>query len=659
MKKSLFYPVFVLFLFLFVPSASSEELIRIEGKDVLTIVDKDEFIRVYKKNHSVHDKRSINEYLELYTNFLLKVTEAKSLGFDTLREFQAEFSNYRQQLAAPYMRDDEYRDELINSLHEMMQEDRRVSHIMLRVDFDQSLPEDTLVAYNKMENIRKDIRDGKLTFEEAAKLYSDDKQSGQKGGDMGWVNLFKYPYVFEKAVHQLDIDEISAPVKTRFGYHLIHVTDIRDAVGEIKVAHIIKMIPPDISKEEQDSIKQIIDEIHARLEQGEDFAELASKYSDDERSGRSGGELPWFGAGQMISEFETEAFSLKNNGDYSEPFRSIFGWHIVKRLNKKPPKSYENAKMQIENKLKGQEYSVILKKAFLNKLKDEYGGQVHKKNISSFYNIDDAYFSNEDAISLQYVNNKNDVLFSFADTVLYSKDFSLYLDQMKSKKQQMKLPIRNFVDRMFIRYIDEVLLDYERKNLSRKYPEYSYLVQEYYDGILLFNIMEEKVWSKAIKDSTGLLSFYEDRKEQYIWGERLLTEVYRFTNQKEAEDFYKLLKKRDKKGITSDELIRQFEKKHNEHSMTMDNVKYNKEDDMISLISWEPGISKVLKKDGNYYVLRALEVLDPQPKKIEEVKGLLVSEYQDYLEKQWLQKLREKYSIEINRQALSAMINEL
>lgn len=656
-KSFLFLLVFFLFVRFFV-ATGSDNLITIDGEKQKTTVPKEDFLHVYKKNHAVQNKSSMQDYLELYVNFLLKVTEAKAMGMDTLPAFQSEFSNYKSQLAEPYLRDDQVRDSLKQQLFAMSKDDRRISHIMFRVDFDQTLPEDTMKLYQELEQIRKKIVSDELSFAEAAARYSEDKQSGLHGGDLGWFNVFKFPYAFEKAAHDLTLKEVSEPVRTRFGYHLLQLTDHRKAAGEVKVAHIIKIIPQQASETQKDSITALVNDLYAQLESGDSFADLASAYSDDQRSRASGGELPWLSTGQMISEFEEQAFSLEKTGDYSEPFQSSFGWHIVQLVDRRAPPPDEKVMENMERKMEDKEFAVFLNKAFLHKLRKDYQYQSQPAHLEAFYALDKDFFSQ--GAHEQVRLNPEIELVSFADTILKGSDFLSYLKENKQLFGQLKMPMRNFIDRIFVRYTDEVLLAYEKNQLENKYEDYRMLLQEYHDGILLFNIMDDKVWSRAITDTVGLKAFYNKNKDMYQWEERLLTQVYQFNSEEQARYFQKELQKAINKGKGTASLENKFNRKFSdEASLQSWEEKYLKEDGgLVQYLDWSTGISNVIEEDGVFYVLYAQEKIDPETMQLSEAKGKVVSDYQDMLEKEWLQELHDKYEVDINRSVLSSLVDE-
>jgi len=376
MKKKFFFLFFLLIVFIQSPQSqnNNEILLTIHDRKIT----KAEFERIYRKNNrnsSIIDKKSLEEYLDLFINFKLKVIEAKELGLDITASFIKEFEGYRKQLAKPYLIDNKTNEELISEAYKRIKQEVRASHILIRVDIN-ATPEDTLFAYNKTLNIRERLLEGE-PFEIVAKRTSDDPSVKNNGGDLGYFTAFQMPYSFETAAYNTNVSELSMPVTTRFGYHIIKVTDKRVAQGQIKVAHILLTVSQGAKQEEKEKARKKIVDIYEQLKNDEDFGELAKKYSEDPGTAKNGGELPWFGVGRiMVREFENAAFALKKNGDISGPVRTSVGWHIIKRIDKKEIESFDEMKTQLENKISKDERALISKMSFIQKLKREYKNEL-------------------------------------------------------------------------------------------------------------------------------------------------------------------------------------------------------------------------------------------------------------------------------------------
>ena len=341
----------------------------------------EEFENIFRKNNrdSAITAQALDEYMELFINFKLKVKEAKEAGLDTVKKFKTELEGYRAQLARPYLTDADKLNDLVKEAYENYKQEVRAAHILIKVDANAS-PTDTAKAYAKIVAIRERITKGE-EFNSLAKAVSEDPSAKENGGDLGYFTAFQMVYPFEKAAFLTKTGEVSLPIRTRYGYHLIFVNDKRPARGEMHVAHIV--VKPKSETNSEANAESKIQEIYQKLVSGEStFEELAGKYSDDATSAKKGGDLPWFGTGKMVVEFEDAAFALMNNGDYSAPFKTAFGWHIVKRLEYRPLASFESMEKEIKNKVSKDSRAEQTKKSFIEKLKKEYNYSIDEIELA-------------------------------------------------------------------------------------------------------------------------------------------------------------------------------------------------------------------------------------------------------------------------------------
>lgn len=406
--------------------AEDPVLLRI-GDEAITL---SEFKEAYSRNND-HANRAghehVEEYLELYIDYRLKVKEAKSQGLDTLPDFRRELNGYRDQLAREFMAEHEVTDQLIREAWERSLYDIRASHILLRLPPDAS-PEDTLEVYNEIMDIYREVDDG-ADFSELAGEVSEDpsardteataNQPARSGnaGDLGYFTVFDMIYPFESAAYNTPPGEVSKPVRTDFGYHLVKVTDRLPAMGEARVAHIMLMTPPDIGEEEIAEKEQQIFDIYRQLQAGADFARMAADFSDDRQTAGNGGEMAPFTSSRMVPEFIEAIHHLAESVDISPPVRSDFGWHIIKLIDRSPPPSFEAAVEEIRARVARNDRSRILQK--------------------------------------------------------------------------------------------------QPENMHEAFPEFTRIMQEYHDGILLFEVTEKEVWDEAITDTLGLKAFFEENRSEY------------------------------------------------------------------------------------------------------------------------------------------------
>ena len=464
-----------------------------------------EFERIYSKNFTINssEKQSVVEYYNLFLNFELKVTAAIDAGLDTLKSFKHELKGYRDQLAKSYLTDNKSIDKLIREAYSRMQTEVKVSHIMVMLPQNSS-PSDTVKAFHKISAIHKQLLKGEQ-FDKLVTEVSEDPSVKSNKGILGYVSAFRMVYPFENAAYTTKVGEISMPVRSQFGYHIIKVLDTRPSQGEIKVAHIMVAVPQDAPEKKWNEAKDTIYKINDRILKGEDFGTLAKELSDDQNSGRNNGELPLFGTGQMVSEFEVPAFKLKNPGDVSLPVKTSFGWHIIKLIEKKGVKPFEQIKNDLKTKVMQDERASIISHSFVTKLKKEYKYKVFPKNLRCFYTLDSTIYSGK-------FNFKNECNFSIPllkikKTEFSTNDFLLFLKI--NQPPAIKSNVVNYIDQSFKKFEDKTFVSYEDMNLEKKYPDFQNLVSEYHDGILLFNIMEQEVWGKASKDTSGLESYYK------------------------------------------------------------------------------------------------------------------------------------------------------
>ncbi|MCK5169700.1 MAG: peptidylprolyl isomerase [Bacteroidales bacterium] len=628
---------------LFSQELNNEVLLTIDDKEIT----KEEFQRIYDKNKtnlSTGEITSVNEYLDLFINFKLKVNEAEKLGFDTTRSFMNEFEGYRKQLARPYLVDNMANEKVIKEAYERMQYEIRASHILIKLPYD-AFPEDTLAAYKKAMDIRNRILMGQ-PFESVAKGSSDDPSVKNNGGDLGYFTVFQMIYPFENAVYNSEIGEISKPVRTRFGYHIVKVLDKRKARGQVKVAHIMLTVPRGTTSEGEKQKKQIINELYHRVKQGDDFSELAKEYSDDKGSARNGGELPWFGAGRMVEEFEKASFKLKANGEISQPVRTGFGWHIIKRIDRKEIPAFEDAVAEITRKVGKDQRADVARLSLINKLKLEYNFIEEKENIPVKYDTIENVFVLKQEYLVQGAS-LNKTLFSFLDKVYLEKDFVKFVDNKKNKKE---LKPYNYKV-LYEEFIENEILEVEETRLEEKYPDYKYLLKEYHDGMLLFEITDQKIWSKAVDDSVGLRNFYNDHKKSYMWDERWKGSLYFCSNEQIYNKVSKIVSKKSfGKGTTNEDLLKQFNTEEEVLKITTDIFEQG-ENEVIDYLVWN---TKYININKQYVVHKGAKIAS-EVKEFNECKGLVISDFQDHLNNEWIKSLREKYNILVNNTVLSSI----
>lgn len=628
--------------------ADNKVLMTIAG----TPVTLGEFQKVYMKNNPNKDKgidmKDVREYLELYINYKLKVKEAEEEKLDTSATFINELKGYRKQLAQPYLTDREVTDALILEAYDRMKRDVRASHILLNVAPD-ALPKDTLAVYNRALKIRDMILKG-ADFSKVARDSSDDPSAKDNGGDLGYFTGMQMVYPFETAAYTTRPGQISMPVRTKFGYHIVKVHDIREAQGEVQVAHIMIKSPSNAADSVATQARQKIDEIYSKLKNGENFEDLATKFSDDKGSAKNGGKLPPFGTGRMVPEFERAAFGLKKDGDISEPVKTSYGWHIIKRLERKPIPSFEEKKNDLKAMVARDSRADVSKTSMINRIKKEYGFKETPKNKDLFINaLDTTVLTGE--WTADKVKDFNKPLFTLGTRTYTQTDFANYISNHQSKKSNSTPKQVGY--QLYNAFVDESCLAYEESQLETKYPDFKALMQEYRDGILLFDLTDKKVWSKAVKDSAGLAGFYEQNKNNYMWDRRCEAIIYTCANADIAAKARKMLKKKK----TMVEVLTALNKESQLNVNTKDGKFLKGENEIIDAIEWKPGLSADINKNNSVVFVDVIKVLEPMPKTLDEARGIITADYQNHLEKEWIGKLRSKYTVTVNQDVLNDLSN--
>jgi peptidyl-prolyl cis-trans isomerase SurA len=610
-----------------------------------------EFEYVYNKNNlnnlSDYSRESLEEYLDLYINFRLKVREAEALGYDTIGAIQEELAGYRKQLANSYLTDREILDDLLEEAYDRNTQVVSVSHILVLFEGD-----DTMSAWKEVQSIEKQLDRGK-TFESLAKQYSDDTATGKNGGFLGEFTVFQTFYDFENAMYETPIGEVSKPVSSKFGYHLLKVNDRKENPGRILVAHILKKYPKKGTAEDSASAEAAIKVIYDEILSGEiSFEDAAMQYSDDKTSSVKSGQLPWFSVGQMVEQFANAAFALKEDGQISEPIESPYGWHIIKRISAQPIMSYADTKYQLKKKIEKDERARQARLALVERIKEEHG---FSENADAYEDIlaeitDNFMFGKWRAADKTIFD---ETLFTIGEKEVGQVDFVSYLETYHRSPVQGTM--EDAVKRYYENYVAEQVLTFEEDKLEAKYPEFKALMQEYRAGILLFELTDKKVWSRAIEDASGLKAYHEEHKTDYLWDERLQVVVYHCKDAESAE----LARKLASKGKSSEVILKKANK-GGEDKVTAIEGKYQKgQYDLIDNINWVPGLSQNVKNpDGSITFVDVIGVVPPEPKELHEAKGYIVSDYQDYLEKEWVQELRAKYPIEVNEEVFESLIKE-
>ena len=679
---------------------------KIHAQTVMTINDKpiskSEFEAVYHKNNGKevnNATKSVNEYVDLFSLFKSKVFEAESLGLDTLISFKTELAGYRRQLAAPYLTDKNTNENLLNEAYERMKTEVRASHILVRVQ-ETALPKDTLEAWTRISIIRnavlgkfptaadisnyekllrnssevaKNLKGKDSTiykvklraiksladvyknatdkFQGIAPITSDDPSVTENKGDLNYFSVLDMIYSVETAAYNTKVGDVSPIVRTRFGYHILKVYDRRPSRGEISVEHIMTTIGKGANEQDKENAKKRIYEIYDKLKAGQNFEDLARQFSDDKQSGEKGGLLQAFKSGRRAKSFEDAAFALKANGDYSEPILTPFGWHIIKRIDLKGVPPFNDIKNELKTRVSKDSRSQMGRIALIERVKKENNFRENLKNRDELTKVLDSTYLSATWSSDRAAKLDNKEIFNLGGKSYTQKDFAKFLESQMTVRS--KQDIMEVMKTIYKTLVDESVVNFEDSQLEKKYPEFANLYREYRDGILLFDLTDQKVWSKAVRDTAGLRAFYEKNKNNYLWKERADVTTYKCLDEKIAKELRKLLKE----GKTEKQITETLNKT-SQLNVSVEDVTYLKGENANVDANWKQGIvAGDIKdqKESKVLIIVVNKILPKSPKTLAECRGAATADYQVFLEKEWLTYLKGKYTVKVNKDVLSTI----
>ena len=635
-----------------------------KSKTLVTIGDKNisagEFMEVYEKNNvksEVIDKKDVDEYLDMFINFKLKVTEAESLKMDTLPKFIKEYDGYRKQLAKPYFSNEAATEKLVEEAYERMQWDVNASHILIRCDIHtNATPADTLKAYNKALELRKRILKGE-DFGDVAFEASNDPSARDttvngrfyKGnrGNLGYFTVFDMVYPFESGAYNTKEGELSMPVRSDFGYHIIKVNSKTPACGTIKAAHIFLIVDEKDPEKTDSLVRAKAYNIYNEIDKdGKNWDLMVKKYSDDKGSVQHGGMLTPFKVNQIVPEFIAAVKELDVN-EFSEPVKTSYGYHIIKLVGKSGVKSFEDEKENITKRVEKDARAKVSDEAVLKRLKKENKFKENTKVKDAFIATIDSTLKEGNYVVAEGVDT-NKTLFKLMKKEYKISDFIEYIKKNESKQPFMSEMA--YAYQLYDEFVKESVFAYEDAHLEEKYPDFKLLVQEYHDGILLFDLMDKVVWKKAEVDTAGIKTFYEENKNDYMWGDRVKTIIINVNNADNVARAEEIARQ-----DLSFDSIRSIVKAESLKGVTVKSPYFQKGDNVdIDETEWVAGTVRVVPStvDNTTKIIKILEVREPEPKTYREARGVIISAYQAKLEEEWLNELKAKYPVTVNEKIL-------
>jgi peptidyl-prolyl cis-trans isomerase SurA len=641
MKRKLLLINFIIILYPYLcqsQALNDKILITVAGKTVSA----GEFIRMYKKSFYPGNQPDIDSYLQQFIIFKLKVADAINKGIDTTKAFRNELTGYRNQLAENYLTDSQTKDKLLQKTYQRSLTEVNAWHILVSCPLE-AKPADTLKAWEKASDIRERIISGE-SFEQVARAASDDPSVRINGGNLGYFTVFQMIMPFEDAAYNLKKGEISTPVRTSYGYHIIRLADKRPSKGKIRVAHIMKAVPPGSGEKEIKQAEEDILKIYNELQAGGSFSELARKYSDHKESASVGGELRWFGTGEIIRDFSDAAFSITDTGMYTRPVRTTAGWHIIKLLEKNAPGSFEETKSYLESKINQSYLNSIGKKSFIEKLKKEYNFRINQTAY-------DWFVANTDTLIIRGLarynrtNMPSDYIYTFANQHYTTREFAGYIEKRGSRIVTSD-PVY-FINQSIETRASDHIYSYENSMLEKKYSDFRFLINEFHDGILLFEVYGEKVWKRVQEDSLGLKQYYEQHKGEFLTRKGIEAKIYTLRSSKGEKILRSAFKKYSRKPGTDELMAEKFNKNNDTLLIISEGKWFTGDDPEIDKIQWTAG-SQFQKINNFPSIIVINTIFEPEPLPFKEVQGEMMTGYQEYLENEWIGQLKEKYTVKID-----------
>lgn len=632
---------------------SSDWLVRFNNG---VTVSQEEFEYVYQKNNGgwqaarQSTEQARRDYLKLYIQFKRKVMAAQAAGLDTTPSFRSELATYLRQLAQPYMVERNVLDQLVREAHERSRAAVKVSHILVRCAENAS-PADTLAAYNKALALRDSVLNHNRPFEQIAALHSDDPSARQFNGYLSWFTAFDFIYPFETAAYTTQPGSLTQPIRTQYGYHIIKVMEKKQITGIPRMAHILIRFGENYAATDSAAAVARAQEVYNKLRNGADWNELVAEYSDDPNSKARGGDLGSRYIG--VPQLQDRHFSMAV-GEISQPFASPYGIHIVKITEMEPLRNFEDVQQQLKTRVSRDPRAQVAEAQFIASLKREYNYLENPAHLQKLLDAagpayTQAGFTGENEVNAAL---RPLILFSFAGKNYTIADFLAYVATQRRVAVQLAPAVaaRNELDA----FVKAKLFEHEETQLARKYPEYRYLSQEYRDGILLFTLTEQKVWRRAVDDTTGLRQYWESNRNSFQAPERVAVLEYRGTDSAQVAAVAELLAQHPGDYVTVDSLIRE----RRLSSVRTNRIVVNKNANEVATQLYALQVNQrtpVLKESNRYVVYCVLEFRTAGPKTFDEAKAEAITQFQDYLEKTWLQELERAYTFRLNEKVFKKL----
>lgn len=626
-------------------ATQSDQLMTIGGEPV----SKSELVYLLSKGQNDApaqgglSREEFEENLELFINYKLKVKEAESLNLDQTEEFLAEFSTFKETLMAPYLIKNSLEEGELRKAYSRMQEVIRASHILFQFPPNAS-KEDSLIVLRMAIKVRDEISSGG-NINELAISYSDDPSAKVNQGDLGYFTSLQMVPAFEDAVYNMQPGEISSPVLTSFGYHIIQVMDRRPNPGQVQVSHLLIRIDPDDPNGEDLAKRKVADVYQEIQKETTIWDEIVKNYSEDLSTNQKGGKLPWFTVGAMIPEFETMAFSLTEEGEISPPVKTQYGYHILRLEGKRPLDSFDAMEKGIRSKILRASRSSLIESQVMALQKSRYDFRENDANLAQLESLlaTESLSSFPDA--MKAASLVGPTLFTIQGNVFNGLNFLEFVDE----KERIPNPNQNSFEAWYTEFVAAKLNEAEERDLVQNNTDYQMTLKEYHDGILLFSLMNEQVWQKGIMDSLGQRAFYQKNIDNYQWNKRVeafLVKILDIGKLSQAKNF---LDQKSASISTASEFTKELE---NANPMAFQT------DYGLMEIADHPVLSgadlnqkyQEIEANGHLHLVLLGEVIPAGPKEFSETRGLVIRDYQEYLDRRLTERLQAKYAVVIDEE---------
>lgn len=613
-------------------------------------VSKEEFLRAYNKNKNVENNndQAKRDYLNLYTIFKLKVQAAKDMCLDTLPSLKSDLKNFRTQIEDNYLKDNKEVDTLVYHAFVRSQKDIHVQHFYVSIN-DKMSPEDTMKLYHAINETYDELKKGGTDYTDILSEIKE-KMAPVRGNDLGWITAFTLPYEFENIVYSLKPGLVSKPFRSKKGWHIFKNEEERPAVGTIKAAQILFAVPAG-NMTMRDHSKQLADSVYKALKSGADFGELAKKYSNDRGTYMNGGIMPEFGVAKFDGAFETVAFSLKNDSDISLPFQTEFGYHIIKRLSRSPVPANKDSTAfmyKLKQEVLNDSRIKLAKDLFLKQVLVKTGYRKNntiKENL--LWKITDSFTISNKKISAGILN-ENTVLFSFNNAKVKVGD---WLNYIKTVNRQNGAKTEQSYPELLNKYVSLAAIENYKKRLEDFNPDFKYQIQEFEDGNMLFEVMQREVWSKASADSVGLRNYYKDHMIKYTWGASADAVLFSCAKETVAK---KAIEEINKTGAWKKLMNGNDEIQADSSRVELSQIPVNSATNIVPGLITDPVINS---GDGTAVFAYILKIYPAgQQRSFADARGLVINDYQNYLEKKWIVELKRKYPIRINEKVFQSIL---